>query len=86
MRRALAHDRNACGVLDGSHKHVAPARDDKVDIPILGEQRSDFRASLDGLHERGREHRARKCGPDRACERRGGVSGLLLPLKDRSIT
>ena len=81
----MHRDGNARGVLDGPHERVAPARDDKVDISILGEQRSDFRASLDGLHECGREHRARKCGPDRACSRRSGVSGLLLPLKERSI-
>ena len=72
-------------MLDGPHERVAPARDDKVDVPILREQCSDFRACLDSLHERGRERRARKCGLDHACERRGGASRFLSSFEDRSI-
>ena len=81
----VPHDGNACGVLGGPHERVAPAPDDKVDIPSLCKQRSNFRACLKGLYERGRKRRARKCGIDRACGGRGGASRLLTTLEDRSV-
>ena len=81
----VPHDGNARGMLDGPYERVAPARDDKVDVPILREQRSDFRACLDGLHECVWERRARKCGLDRACERCGGACGLLTALENCSV-
>ena len=81
----VSHDGNARGVLDGPHEGVAPARDDKVDVSILRESCSDFRACLDGLHERGWERRAQKCGLDRACEGSGCAWGLLTALQNCSI-
>ena len=81
----MSHDGNARGLLNGPHERVAPTRDDKVDIPILREQCSYFRACLDGLHERRWECRARKRGLDRACERRGCACGLFTALENRSV-
>ena len=82
----MAHDGDTCGVLDGPHERVAPARDDEVDVPILHKQRSDLRAGLDGLHERGREGRARERGLYCARECRGGTCGLLATFEDRGVT
>ena len=63
-------------------------RDDEVDVPILCEQRCNFCTGLNGLHERGREPRARERCLYHACERGGGASGFLAAnaaLEDRSI-
>jgi hypothetical protein len=63
----MAHHRYPRIMLDLAHEGVTPARDDQIDVSILGEQRSHFGARLDGLYERPRKRGAREGSLDRAC-------------------
>ena len=82
----MAHDGYARSALDLAHERVAPARDDEVDVPVLREQRGDFRARLDGLYERVWEGAAaRERGLDRACELRGRARRLFTAFEDRGV-
>ena len=82
----MAHDGDARSALDVAHERVAPARYDEVDVPILREQRGDFRARLDGLYERVRERAAaREGGLDRACELCGRARRLFAAFEDRGV-
>ena len=51
----MAHHRYPCALLDLMHEHIAPAWDDRIDVPVLGEQHGHIGARLDSLYERPRE-------------------------------
>jgi hypothetical protein len=81
----VAHHRYPCALLDLAHQRIAPARDDQIDVPVLGEQRGHFGARFDGLYERPREGGAREGGLDCACQFRGRARGLFSAFKDGSV-
>ena len=55
----VAHDGYPRVVLDAPHERVAPARDDEVDVPVLGQERRDLGPRRHGLDVGRREGRRR---------------------------
>ena len=81
----MTHHRYSRILLDLAHQRIAPARDDKVDVPVLREQRGHFGARLDGLYKRPREGGARKGGLDRARQFRSRARRLFSSFQDGGV-
>lgn len=81
----MTHHRDLGLLLDTRDEFISAARHDKVDIPVLRQQRGNLGTSADGLNKRARNRRCGQGVRDDFGQGCRSLDGLLAALEDGSV-